>query len=66
MRRICSQRLEGSRFGACTAALQHSPQRGSRRRPMKTGGSRERVGAMHLPIVFGWFVPGVIELHRAG
>jgi hypothetical protein len=68
--RTIAHRLEGSRFGACAAAPQHSPQRRSRRRPTKTGGSRERFGVIHLPMAFGfvcnpshrtasrWAIPG--------
>ena len=58
---ICSQRLEGSRFGAYQTTSQYSFQRSIRPKNVATGGSRESPSAMHLPGAFDSFGPP----HRA-
>jgi hypothetical protein len=45
---ICSQRLEGSRFGAYQTPSRYSSQRSIRPKNVATGGSRESPSATHL------------------
>jgi hypothetical protein len=66
-RSICSQRLEGSRFGTYQTTSRYSFQRSMRPKNVATGGSRESPSAMHL-INRGFRFVSIhpVELHAAG